>query len=88
MMYSDHGGGWDGGQWVAMILVMLVFWGVIDAIVVTVMRRPGLHHVGAPLPPPHHDAERILGERFARGEIDDTEYERRRDTLRKGRSES
>ena len=32
---------------------------------------------------PHRDAERILSERFARGEIDEEEFTRRRDALRR-----
>lgn len=38
---------------------------------------------GAPAPtPPRTEASRILDERYARGEIDDEEYQRRRAVLR------
>ncbi|MEA9986770.1 SHOCT domain-containing protein [Subtercola sp. RTI3] len=32
---------------------------------------------------PHHTAERLLSDRFARGEIDETEFETRRAALRR-----
>ncbi len=72
--------GWGSGAWVAMAFVMLVFWGIIAVAVVAVVRSGSLHHhrdgqVG-------NDPERILAERFARGEIDADEYTRRRDLLR------
>ncbi|MGW4065140.1 SHOCT domain-containing protein [Amycolatopsis sp. NPDC004747] len=35
----------------------------------------------APQPPPGDAARRVLDERFARGELDQEEYERRRDAL-------
>jgi putative membrane protein len=83
MMYGRDGG-WDGGQWIAMAFMMLVFWGVVVAAVVALVRRPTVHGVGEPPRPLHHDSERILGERFARGEIDEAEFTSRRDILRRG----
>ena len=86
-----NGDGWGAGAWIAMIFMMVVFSSVIAAIVVAVVRPAGWsrhdHHHGAALglPDPTHDAERILHERFARGELDEAEYTRRHDLL-KGRS--
>ena len=78
-----EGGGWGAGQWVAMALMMLVFWSAVVALIVVFVRRPAVHHDGAPPRPTHENAERILGERFARGEIDEEEFTRRRDSLRR-----
>ena len=84
MMDGWHnGGGWDAGQWVAMALMMLIFWGTVAAVIVVLLRRPGVHHDTAPPRGTHDNAERILGERFARGEIDEEEFTRRRDALRR-----
>jgi putative membrane protein len=58
-----------------MLVFMLVFWTVlIGALLLTVY--------GARRPPGR--AEEVLAERFARGEIDAGEYERRRALLQRG----
>jgi len=78
-MYWFHdGGGW--WLWVGMPLAMLVFWGFAIWAVVALVRgaEGGATSSGTAGPGP----ERILSERFARGEIDAAEYERRRATLR------
>ncbi len=81
-----HGNGWGGSQWIAAIVMMVLFWGVIAAIALTVIRssRGPRHDHHAPMNPPNVtiDAERILHERFARGEIDEAEYTRRHDLLK------
>ncbi|MCZ9881756.1 SHOCT domain-containing protein [Arthrobacter sp. B2a2-09] len=81
MMY-----GWDGnigiGGWIAMGLMMLLFWGVIATLVILLLR--GNHAGGRGLyRPPNDDSERILNERFARGEIDETELTARRAALKR-----
>ncbi len=78
MMWDN---GWGAGQWVAMSLMMVLFWGLIVVGVVALVRstRPGGH--GAPPPGSGHGARRILDERFARGEIDADDYAQRRDLL-------
>lgn len=86
MMY-DWNGGWGWGGWLAMGLVMLVFWGSIVALIAVLVRGTGTHREAQPSPPPTPDAPeaaalRILQERFARGEIDADEYEQRRKVLR------
>ena len=72
------GGGWGWGGWLAMSLMMLVFWGLLIAGVVALIRS-------ARREPPDSsqdgDARRLLDERFARGEIDEQDYARRRDLL-------
>jgi putative membrane protein len=86
-------GGWGGGHWIVALLMMVLFWGAIAVVVLAVVRSGTWsrrdHHPGPPPGPPPADptgdAERILHERFARGEIDDAEYTRRLDLI-KGRS--
>jgi len=79
MRYGDGGVGWGG--WIAMVAMMVVFWGAIAWVIVTLIRRPSSGAPGpaerAPSPP-----LQILDERYARGEIDDEEYQRRRAVLR------
>ncbi|PRX45935.1 putative membrane protein [Prauserella shujinwangii] len=81
MPYWDHGywnGGWLGG--LLMVIMMIVFWGGLITITVLLLRR--FTHPGGGQRP-SGDAQRILDERFARGEIDQEEYERRRAVLRR-----
>ena len=75
-----YGTGWDGSgrAWVGflfMIVSTVVFWGGLIAVVLVVLRHPRFARSHS------REAERILSERLARGEIDDEEYRRRRDTL-------
>lgn len=69
-------GGWGWGGWLIMTLTMLAFWGFVAWVIVTLVRQPG------PRPGADRNAEEILAERFARGEIDEEEYRSRRDLLR------
>lgn len=82
MMDRWNDGGWGSGQWIAMGLMMVAFWTAVAVVVVVWLRsaRRNGHQATATL---HHDAERALGERFARGEIDEEEFTRRRDVLRR-----
>ncbi|MGZ4680944.1 MAG: SHOCT domain-containing protein [Acidimicrobiales bacterium] len=77
----DGGIGWGG--WVAMVVMMVVFWGAIAWVVVTLIRHSG-QRAEASRPAGSNPLE-ILDERFARGEIDDEEYQRRRAVLRESR---
>lgn len=77
-MYWGNGGmnGWDI---LFMTLSTLLFLGLIaSAIVFTVRQTSSRPQVT----PPHDDPRQILAERFARGEIDEEEYQRRLNTLR------
>ncbi len=76
-MYGDgffHG--W-GGMWfgplfmfgLPLLIVVLVVWWLMDT------RRTD------DAPSPRRDARTLLDERFARGEIDEDEYRRRRDAI-------
>ncbi len=73
--------GWGPGAWIAMVFVMLVFWTIIVGTVVAIVRSSRFRdhdHARGRL----HDAERILADRFARGEIDADEYRQRSELLR------
>jgi putative membrane protein len=84
-MWYDHG--ITGYGWVLMTVSMLVFWALLIAALVVLVRtlgrrnqngaNPGLTQSGGP-----SAAERLLAERFARGEIDEDEYQRRLTVLR------
>ncbi len=82
-MYGWDGNGWGIGAWVAMAVLMLIFWAGVVTVVVLLVRRAHPGEGPAVLRPPHHDAERILSERFARGEIDEQEFTARRTALRR-----
>lgn len=66
-------GDWNGWAWWSMAIAMMVFWGLVAWVVVTVMRRS----TGTV-----RSAQSQLDERYARGEIDTEEYQARRDALR------
>lgn len=66
---------WSNGGWWWMTIAMLVFWGLVAWVVITLARRPG-SGAGS------RSAEETLAERYARGEIDDEEYHRRVSALR------
>jgi putative membrane protein len=82
MMYGSYGNGW-GGSWPIMALMFLVFWGVVVSLVIYLLRRGHVRNDANQFRPAHHDAERILTERFARGEIDEEEFTKRRAALRR-----
>jgi len=81
MPYWDHGYGWGWLGLLVMIVTMLIFWGGLVTIVVIVARRFG-HTARVSQPRNSPDAERILDERFARGEINEEELTARRAMLR------
>ena len=74
---------WNDGEWMVLGPPMLiVFIAAIVVVVVVVVRRRGTTGDGAaPHPPPGRTPLDILEERFARGEIDQAEFEERRRTL-------
>ncbi|MGW4059942.1 SHOCT domain-containing protein [Amycolatopsis sp. NPDC004747] len=82
MPYWHHPGtmgwtGWAGG--IGMLVLMVLVLAAVAALAV-VLARPGPQ-----APPPADTARRILDERFARGELDQEEYERRRNALTRTR---
>jgi putative membrane protein len=65
-----------GGWWWVMGIGWLVFLALIVGLAIVLARQYG-SSAGE-----RGSAQRLLDERFARGEIDGDEYQRRRDTLR------
>ena len=75
--FSEHRGGFGGhgGRGIGFIVFLLLVALVITAVVLVVRHyRSG--------PQAARGAESLLAERFARGEIDEAEFQRRRDALR------
>ncbi|MBA3909897.1 MAG: hypothetical protein C0524_08395 [Rhodobacter sp.] len=72
---------WGGGFDMVGGLLMLVFWGAIIALIVFAVR--GFVTGSGPASKSDADADAILRERYAKGEIDDEEYERRKAQLEK-----
>jgi len=88
MMWWDHGG-WGAGEWVAMSLMMVVFWGALVALVVWLVRSSrdeSDRTTGGQTTTPN--ADELLAERFARGEIDAEEFTRNRQLLHTGSGRS
>jgi putative membrane protein len=78
----DWNDGSGAGPWLAMILMMLVFWGGLIAIVMLAIRGNFGSPRWARTTSPDRDADEMLAERYARGEIDEDEYRKRREVLR------
>lgn len=77
-MMWGWGNSWGG--WLAMLLMMLLFWGGIVALVAFVVRSTNQRDNDR-APARRSDARWILEERFARGEISEDEFEQRRRVL-------
>ena len=84
MMGWDHGA-WGAGDWLLMSLMMVLFWGGLVALVVWLVRsvRDEPPKGTDSSPSPTQRADEVLAERFARGEIDEDEFTRRRELLRR-----
>ena len=81
MYYWNHRG-MNGWGWFVASVSAILFWMLLILLIVflvrTMNRSPGRpHNAPGRLPP-----ERVLAERFARGEIDEEEYRRRLAVLR------
>ena len=76
-----YGGSWGWGAWLGGSLMMVVFWGLVAWVVVTLVRRTGTGSRSFDTAG-RVDAMAILERRFAAGEIDEEEFRRRRDVLR------
>jgi putative membrane protein len=88
-MYGSDGHDWGWGTWLGMGVMMAVLTAMVVAAVVLVVRATtGPRNTTTSLPPrtPRDtpggsEAQRVLDERFARGDIDEGEYVARRDLL-------
>lgn len=80
--YGWNGGG--GGEWAAMGLVTMVFWVAVTAAVIAFVHHSRQPHNDRTLPgSTQSQAQRLLDERFARGDIDAEEYTHRHDLLKR-----
>jgi putative membrane protein len=79
MMYWGNGiGGWGMAM---MTVSSLLFWGLIIAGIVVLIRYTGRGANPAPPPAERPTPQQVLADRFARGEIDEEEYLRRLQVL-------
>ncbi len=78
-MMHDWGMGWGWGGMFLGPLFMVVWLAVLVALIVLLVRWLGGGSLGTGTTP--RTAREILDERYARGEIDHDEYEKRRKTL-------
>jgi len=81
MMWWSSNGGWGAGSWVAMSVMMVVFWGGLITLGVWLVRRARRSPSSGQEQSAADGADRVLAERFARGEIDDAEFTRSRTIL-------
>ena len=86
MMGWYNTGGMGTGGWIAMVTIMVVFWGLVIFAGIMIFRGTGnsqdsydIRRVGRTA---HRDPMDILDERFACGELDSDEYESRKAILR------
>ncbi len=79
MFVLDGMGMHDGWAWGFGAIMMVLFWGAIVWGGLFLWRRPGQRGAAGP------DAVETLRERFARGEIDRTEFEERQADLRRSK---
>lgn len=90
MMDWNNGLGWHNnmgwGGWFGMGIFMILFWGLIIWGIVSLVRSMNASGQKASFHARAHEAatspDQILGERFARSEIDEEEYSRRLAVLR------
>jgi len=76
MMYYGHG---MGAGWIAIALMVMVPALILAIVLLLAQTRQA---PDSPVASPPRDAERVLTDRFAHGEIDAEEYEQRLRTLR------
>jgi putative membrane protein len=76
-----YGDGMSGWGYALMIGGMVLFWVLIAITIIAVIRYAAPPHPPTPYPTAP-SPERLLAERFARGEINEEEFRRRSDLLR------
>lgn len=80
-MMPGYGYGMGGWGWIFMSLGTLAFVGLIALAVWAVLHTTNSGSSGARTAPGADSAREILAQRYARGEIDDQEYQQRLYTL-------
>ena len=84
MMYGWNSQGVGGGWWFVMIIAMVVFGLFFVVGMLSLLRHYGSRTGTRSGAPPTSPAIEILRERFARGEMTEEEYVRRRKLLGEG----
>ncbi len=79
--YDTYGNVGMGGWSIIGFLFMVIFWALIIALVVIVIRRLSKNENILPNNKHHINAIELLKERYAKGEINTEEYEERKSTL-------
>jgi putative membrane protein len=74
-------GSWGWGWMSLMIVMMLLFWGVIIAAIVWLIRGAAWGRSASETPAGGEPPRAILDRRFAEGEIDEEDYRARREAL-------
>jgi putative membrane protein len=85
MMMMMDDGHWGWGSWVLTTLTTVVFWALVITAVVLLARyllSLSQRTTGTTRAQGASNAEQVLAERYARGDIDDDEYKRRLGLLR------
>ena len=82
MWNGGYGGGWG---WIVTAAMFTVLFAVVITAIVLAVRYLAGGRPGTQGAPQRRGAEDVLGERLARGEIDDDEYRQRMATLREHR---
>ena len=82
MFWYDHG--MSGWGYAGMAIGMVLFWALIIVGIVALVRFAGGGNQGSryTMPPEQPDAQHLLAVRFARGEINETEYREKLAVLR------
>ena len=83
MVHGSYGGDQGIARRLTMAPVMLLLRGRLGALLVVLRRRGGSGRAIGQMEVPHPDAERLPGERFADGEIDEAGYGARRPAQRR-----
>ena len=81
MMWYWGGGGVHWWAWLLMTMVMIAFWAAVIWAVVALIRSGSSGP--STRPSAGESPERLLARRFAAGEIDEEEFHRRLDALRR-----
>lgn len=71
-----------GGHWLMMGILQLVFWLIVVVAIVALVRYRRADNTHDVHSARTNSAQRLLAERFARGEIDEAEFKHRLDVLR------
>lgn len=76
-MMWDNNATWNTGEWIAMSLMMVAFWGLLIVAVVAFIRWSRRDAATPRTASSQETAEQLLANRFARGDLDEEDYRRR-----------